>query len=447
VADVDLQVVSLLGLTAEQFKQVLLLPQGDFRRFLLATSAEKEELLEHLFGTTAYKDVSDLLRQDQLELERRAHDLQRARADLLAGRDATSPEALGSKIDALVAQLGDLERQADAAQTAAATARAAHAQAQGLAARFAEHDRVQAELAGLTAARPQHDRARATVAAAERAQPLAPLFERDSLEASALARREDEVTTHERALLAARRALDTSEAAAADLPARKQQLESWVAEDAVLARLAEVEARVDREATVARSARAEAHAATARATAARAALERARAERTKLEAALEAALAAASAEPALAMAATRAAERHEALAAHAAVRQAAHRAATAVAPAREAAARARIAAEHGRALREAGLAAELAAGLTEGEACPVCGAIDHPRLAARADGFVTLEALAALEHTSDDAAAALVQVERRAAETAAAETAAAERVRASGDEDPARPGLDDRFRR
>lgn len=40
---------ALIGLTKEQFRQVVLLPQGQFERFLTASSTEKEEILEKIF--------------------------------------------------------------------------------------------------------------------------------------------------------------------------------------------------------------------------------------------------------------------------------------------------------------------------------------------------------------------------------------------------------------
>src|SRR5262249_40626091 len=71
VADVTAAVEGLLGLTAEQFTQVLVLPQGEFRELLLATSAEKEALLERLFAASIYKDVARLLLAERADLERR----------------------------------------------------------------------------------------------------------------------------------------------------------------------------------------------------------------------------------------------------------------------------------------------------------------------------------------------------------------------------------------
>ena len=40
----------LIGLTKDQFRQVVLLPQGQFEKFLTATSGEKEEILEKIFN-------------------------------------------------------------------------------------------------------------------------------------------------------------------------------------------------------------------------------------------------------------------------------------------------------------------------------------------------------------------------------------------------------------
>ena len=54
-------VEELIGLDADQFMKVVLLPQGKFQDFLVATSSEREELLQVLFGTTVYNKISDSL--------------------------------------------------------------------------------------------------------------------------------------------------------------------------------------------------------------------------------------------------------------------------------------------------------------------------------------------------------------------------------------------------
>ena len=51
----DAFITNLLNLTRDQFRQIVLLPQGKFRQFLDSDSNTKEELLRDLFNTTVYE--------------------------------------------------------------------------------------------------------------------------------------------------------------------------------------------------------------------------------------------------------------------------------------------------------------------------------------------------------------------------------------------------------
>jgi exonuclease SbcC len=55
--DAGLLVTDLLGMTATQFTQVALLPQGRFQAFLRATSAERHSVLQQLFRTDRFERV------------------------------------------------------------------------------------------------------------------------------------------------------------------------------------------------------------------------------------------------------------------------------------------------------------------------------------------------------------------------------------------------------
>lgn len=72
---------------------------------------------------------------------------------------------------------------------------------------------------------------------------------------------------------------------------------------------------------------------------------------------------------------------------------------------------------HLRSARLADIAAELAAELTAGDPCPVCGSAEHPHTAQRAEGHVDADTLSAAE---DAAAAALAVADRAAARSSAA---------------------------
>jgi exonuclease SbcC len=65
-----LELGDLLGMTREQFCQVVLLPQGGFARFLHARSDERERLLGELFDVGRFADVERWLRDRRHEAER-----------------------------------------------------------------------------------------------------------------------------------------------------------------------------------------------------------------------------------------------------------------------------------------------------------------------------------------------------------------------------------------
>ncbi|MGZ4665540.1 MAG: AAA family ATPase [Frankiaceae bacterium] len=63
VGEADQLLQRLLGMSARQFFQVVLLPQGDFARFLTGDAEERRQLLEKLFGTSRFAAVETWLRE------------------------------------------------------------------------------------------------------------------------------------------------------------------------------------------------------------------------------------------------------------------------------------------------------------------------------------------------------------------------------------------------
>ncbi len=84
----------LLGLGAEQFQRVVLLPQGEVARFLSASSDERGELLGTLFGGAVYDGLVDELRQQSIAWERSVAD---------------STAVLEGKLDTAEQQIGRLD--------------------------------------------------------------------------------------------------------------------------------------------------------------------------------------------------------------------------------------------------------------------------------------------------------------------------------------------------
>lgn len=61
--NVDREIQALLHLTADQFFKIIMLPQGEFRNFLMASSKDKEQVLQRLFDTEIYQRLNLWLRE------------------------------------------------------------------------------------------------------------------------------------------------------------------------------------------------------------------------------------------------------------------------------------------------------------------------------------------------------------------------------------------------
>ncbi|MFL0577474.1 AAA family ATPase [Brevibacterium luteolum] len=61
VSEVQAEINRVLGLNAAQFMQIVLLPQGEFARFLRADPIEREPILRRLFNTEHFTDLESIL--------------------------------------------------------------------------------------------------------------------------------------------------------------------------------------------------------------------------------------------------------------------------------------------------------------------------------------------------------------------------------------------------
>lgn len=68
VTNVTKEIESLLGINASQFRQIIMIPQGQFRKLLTSDSQEREKVLQRLFDTSIYKIITDKLSYKSNEL-------------------------------------------------------------------------------------------------------------------------------------------------------------------------------------------------------------------------------------------------------------------------------------------------------------------------------------------------------------------------------------------
>ncbi|GAA3154183.1 SMC family ATPase [Blastococcus jejuensis] len=422
-----------LGLDVHQFCQVVLLPQGDFARFLRAEPEHRAELLRTLFDVDRFAKAEEWLAEERATARERVV-VHRQRLSTLLARvaqiadvdvpEALAPELVGGGPGSHVApwvgavrtraagRLAAAEEQADRAASDARTIDAELAAARALDERHERRARAAQELGSLTAKEPALLPLRAERDAGRRAEVLRDVLDAagraalaaeeaaDGLEAARVAWRPVS-ERREGTSAVARELRDQAAAAAALLPEvdRAATTGRAIAKlDALIAELGEACDAAARtgESWPARLAEQERLVAEAQAAAVR--LPALRASVATTQAALDAA---------------RAADRLEATLARTRAEVAARR--TAWNDARE----------HWLDLRTRrldGMAAELAAGLVDGADCPVCGAVEHPRPALHTGPVVTADdeqaARDAVESAETASSAATATLDRQERELA-----------------------------
>ncbi|ROR35979.1 exonuclease SbcC [Curtobacterium sp. JUb34] len=388
IPEVGVEIGRIIGLDRAQFLQTVVLPQGEFARFLRSPGEDRRKLLQSLFGTQVYDRTADELaarrRAVQAEVDGADDRVRDAlnRFAQAAGLDGADESAVPSTV-ASIRAAADAAAAVRAAAASAATTAAEHEQV--VTARATALGRRAGLLARQTALdvdAPAVDDARATVALGERAARVAAVA--DGLDAEVL--RAEETTAAARAVRdrhgvteAPDVVVGRRDALADDLSAVRHLV---AVEDGSAARRSAIAEAV-----------ATAEQLAVQLVALDAALDARPAERARIvEAARTAARTAADADAA-AHEVTRVRSLRAELVArdHAAQRVTA--AEQTVTAARRSATEA-LAAE--RALRErriAGLAGELGAALTTGDPCPVCGSTEHPSVATPQDDHPTTEAV------------------------------------------------------
>ncbi|MFJ4827401.1 AAA family ATPase [Streptomyces bacillaris] len=397
------ELAQLIGMSRDQFCQVVLLPQGDFARFLRADAEARGKLLGRLFDTRRFAAVEERLAELRRGAEARvkagdeeilalAQRIAQAGGPAVAEAPQPTVRAGEPGLAEAVLEWAALARSAarerldiagavvvaaEGRQFAAARALEAERELARLQQRYAETRRRAEEL---EARRPEHDACQERLERARKADRVAPALELRE-EAERAYRAASDALDRARALLPP----ELSDAGAdrlAELERRFQQelyaLEAARAAEERSARIDEERDLLDREARADEELIRDADAWLADWDTTRTALK------ARIDAAQEAATRAEQLAGLLAPARRRldAARRRDALATD--VQQAEQQ----LTAAREQALAAREFWLELKERRLRGIAAELAAGLVAGEPCTVCGSAEHPAPASPGDGHV-----------------------------------------------------------
>lgn len=90
VRNVDEQIIGIMGLSYEQFKQIIMIPQGEFRELLTADSTSREAILQKIFGTEAFKLIQERLGEKAREIKNEVEHLKKQRENSIDNLNTTT---------------------------------------------------------------------------------------------------------------------------------------------------------------------------------------------------------------------------------------------------------------------------------------------------------------------------------------------------------------------
>lgn len=166
----------ILGLTCEQFSQVIVLPQGDFLKLLLSSSRDKAQMFQTLFATGRWERAARNLKEMAAALGKQAGELEAAKRSILEREGVETLPLLEEKEAALREQLVQAKAAQEAAEKAFQNENAALRAAEALSERFAALEQQQTQRKILEQKQEEMEANRRRLAQARRAAGVYPYF-------------------------------------------------------------------------------------------------------------------------------------------------------------------------------------------------------------------------------------------------------------------------------
>ena len=118
VKEVDTKIEELLGLEADQFRQVMVLPQGKFRELLMANSKDRETIFSQLFQTQIYEQIQDHLKERAKEIIAAKQKQDTSIKIFLESANLTEETEVSLELDDLTPKLAIAQTEKEAAEIA-----------------------------------------------------------------------------------------------------------------------------------------------------------------------------------------------------------------------------------------------------------------------------------------------------------------------------------------
>ncbi len=172
------RIEAILGFKAEQFRQLMVLPQGEFRRFLMAESKDRHKILETLFKTQQYRQLEEALDKRAKAVKKSYEDVNTHMAHLLEQSHVDSSASLEKLRKDTQEQLTAREKEVAKAGAEAKKASAALENARKVLETFLALDRARQHENELKALAPRMEQLKEEIRKLEAAQNLNAFYDR-----------------------------------------------------------------------------------------------------------------------------------------------------------------------------------------------------------------------------------------------------------------------------
>jgi exonuclease SbcC len=188
VGDATDEIRKRIGLDVEQFRQVMVLPQGKFRELLMAGSSEREKIFSQLFQTQIYKRIEDQLKAQAASIKQAVDQHHNQIKGILQSVDVHSEADIDDELVRFEPELKAASQNKEQAQQAQLEATKAKDQAWALKQRFDALANKQTELEQKIAQQPQINAKQIQLNHALSAQKIQPVYQSFQEKATALQR-------------------------------------------------------------------------------------------------------------------------------------------------------------------------------------------------------------------------------------------------------------------
>ncbi len=177
VTDATSRIRDLIGLDVEQFRQVMVLPQGKFRELLMADSRDREKIFGQLFQTGIYRRIEEQMKTRAAGIRQAVDQHQNQVRGILQSADLGAEEQVGEELALLEPELGTALAARDKARARHLQAVGARDQAVELSSRFDRLASRQAEFAEKIVLAPEFNARQAQLDRALKAQGIRHLYD------------------------------------------------------------------------------------------------------------------------------------------------------------------------------------------------------------------------------------------------------------------------------